>query len=92
VGLRSKLTRTLQRYAAAMQDNQQRLSLIHLYQQLIDTDPLNEALHRGLIQSYRTQGMDGAAITAYRRYQELMRRLVGREPPAAARAWVNDLL
>jgi DNA-binding SARP family transcriptional activator len=90
--LRSKLTRMLQRYAAAMQDCEQWLLLSHLYQKLIDADPVNEALHRGLIQGYRTQGMDGDALTAYRRCRELMQRLLGREPPATTRALVGDLL
>lgn len=75
-----------------MQDDRQWLSLTHLYQQLIEVDLVNEALHRGLIQSHRTQGLDDDALTAYRRYRELMQRLLGRKPLAAARALVSDLL
>jgi DNA-binding SARP family transcriptional activator len=58
---------------------------------LIHADPVNEALHRGLLRSYRTQGLDSDALTANRRYRALMQRLLGGEPPAAALALVSAL-
>jgi DNA-binding SARP family transcriptional activator len=62
---------------------------IRLLQRALVQDPLDEALHRALIQAWLQQGEQAEALRAYHRCREVLAEQLGVAPAAKTRALVE---
>jgi DNA-binding SARP family transcriptional activator len=58
---------------------------------LLELDPLQEAIHRALMELYRGLGRRGAALCQYRACEAVLRRELGVEPDAETTALYHDI-
>lgn len=65
---------------------------IHIATRLLAADPLQERVHRTLMELYARQGRQGAALRQYRTCAELLSRELGIEPDAQTKSLHRHLL
>src|SRR5260370_6716487 len=65
---------------------------IHIAARLLAADPLQERVHRTLMELYCRQGRHGAALRQYRTCAELLSKELGIEPDARTKALRRNLL
>ncbi|MCK1738792.1 adenylate/guanylate cyclase domain-containing protein [Bradyrhizobium sp. 138] len=65
---------------------------IHIATRLLAADPLQERVHRSLMELYARQGRQGAALRQYRTCAELLSRELGIEPDAQTKTLHRQLL
>ncbi|MHC4052684.1 AfsR/SARP family transcriptional regulator [Bradyrhizobium sp. 25ACV] len=65
---------------------------IHIATRLLAADPLQERIHRTLMELYARQGRQGAALRQYRSCAELLSRELGIEPDAQTKALHRHIL
>ncbi len=65
---------------------------IHIAARLLAADPLQERVHRTLMELYCRQGRHGAALRQYRTCAELLSKELGIEPDARTKALHRNLL
>src|SRR6516164_3915967 len=65
---------------------------IRIAAQLLATDPLQEGVHRTLMELYCRQGRHGAALRQYRTCADLLAKELGIDPDATTKALRRDIL
>ena len=65
---------------------------IHIAMRLLAADPLQERVHRTLMELYCRQGRHGTALRQYRTCTELLAKELGIEPDAQTKALHRDIL
>src|SRR5205823_3934012 len=65
---------------------------IHVAMRLLAADPLQERVHRTLMELYCRQGRHGTALRQYRTCTELLAKELGIEPDAQTKALHRDIL
>lgn len=65
---------------------------IHIATRLLAADPLQERVHRTMMELYARQGRQGAALRQYRTCAELLSRELGIEPDAQTKSLHRHLL
>jgi TolB-like protein len=65
---------------------------IHIAMRVLTVDPLQERVHRNLMELYRRQGRYGSALRQYRTCTELFSKELGIEPDVQTKALRRDIL
>ncbi|WP_051310533.1 BTAD domain-containing putative transcriptional regulator [Bradyrhizobium sp. Cp5.3] len=65
---------------------------IHIAARLLTVDPLQERIHRTLMELYHRQGRHSAALRQYRTCADLLTRELGIEPDASSKALRREIL
>ncbi|MGY4474187.1 BTAD domain-containing putative transcriptional regulator [Bradyrhizobium sp. USDA 3364] len=65
---------------------------IHIAARLLTVDPLQERIHRALMELYHRQGRHSAALRQYRTCADLLKKELGLDPDAATKALRREIL
>jgi DNA-binding SARP family transcriptional activator len=89
--LRDVFVRLVERLAEHFESKRDWERAARYHQRGIDTDPLFELFHRGLIRCYMCAGRRAEALSAYRRLRQTLSVVLGISPAAETEALYQDL-
>ena len=90
--LRGLRLRLLSELAAIYRSRGQHERAVELMHRALDIDPIDEVLHRGLIEIFVLSGDRGRALQQYQRCRDALRRELGTEPSSATEALYREAL
>jgi DNA-binding SARP family transcriptional activator len=83
--LRSKLSRAIKLVADDLETREDYAAMVALYQKAVETDPLVEAFHYGLMRSHYRLRHLADALAAYRRCRTIFRSVLDTEPSTSTK-------